>query len=107
MTAIGKGDWVEFVGKPAGYVNPGPKAPTIAALLTPGSVHLVLEVGRQCVDGAGQIWDSLVIPGMPLNAQGRISSVPAAAFKPISGGRKGMFDDMLTMGIPAGELVAA
>lgn len=106
MTAIGKGDFVEFIGAPKGYVNP-PGAPGVGGLLTPGSVHRVTEVGRQCVDGAGQIWDSLRIPGLPLNAEGRMASVPVAAFKPISGGERGMFDHMLKLDAPNREHVAA
>lgn len=107
MSAIGPGDWVEFVGKPDGYVNPGPNAPSVRNVLIPGSVYLVLEVGRRVRDGAGQIWDSIAVRGAPVLPSGRIVAVPLDAFKPISGGSRGMFDHMLKLDAPRKEPVAA
>lgn len=95
MSAIGPGDWVEFIGRPDGYVNPALEIVSVRGVLIPGAIYPVLEVGRRVRDGAGQIWDSIVVRGAPLRPDGRITAVPLAAFKPVSGGRPGMFAHLL------------
>lgn len=93
MTAIGKGDFVEWIGLPADYVLAGG-----LLIWNPpvGSIHIVDEVGRRCGDAAGRAWDSIRVRGMPLySRRGRPFSAPLAGFRPISGGKPGMFNELL------------
>lgn len=92
MSAIGPGDWVEFVGKPDGYVNPT----TVLNTFEVGSVYCVSEVGRRCVDGAKQIWESIRLKGFPaVNRMGRPTSFPMVAFRPIYRPKPDAFTDLL------------
>jgi hypothetical protein len=76
--AIGPGDWVEYLGRPNGYVNPDAARFTAGCIYQVGCVYRVTEVGRRCADGAGNAWDSLRTVETPLPF-----SVPIACFRPV------------------------
>lgn len=99
MSDIGPGDFVEYVGKPEGYVN-GSGLEWKPGL---GSVHQVMSVGHRCLDGAGNIWESIRVPGLPPGRRGRQTSVPVAAFRPIYRPKPDAFADLLKTPDRVGE----
>lgn len=99
---ISPGDWVEFIGSPQGYTSP----PGVRHNYVVGSLYRVAETGRRCLDGAGVVWSSIRIVGMPTrSAAGRELSVPVAAFRPIRSDITSL-EKLLTQPIPA-DLVEA
>lgn len=88
---IGVNDWVQFLGRPEGYVNPpGPSHYTI------GGIYRVTAIGLRCVDGAGNEWPALRTANLPLvSPRGKRMAAPVAAFRKIEPPRPELLESLL------------
>lgn len=92
MSAIGPGDWVEWLGYPNGHAG----NTHVASSLQRGCIYCVTEIGRFCQTADGTIWPSIRVSGVSTHdADGIPVSYPVAGFRPIYRPKSELIEQLL------------